>query len=34
MDYLSIFMYKIFSNKITPSNIKVFTKIVEDLLNT
>lgn len=34
MDYLSIFMYKIFSNKITPANIKVFTKIVEDLLNT
>lgn len=33
MDYLSIFMFKIFNNKITPSNVKVFTKIVEDLLS-
>ena len=33
MEYLSIFMFKIFNNKITSSNVKVFTKIVEDLLN-
>ena len=33
MDYLSIFMLKIFNNKINSANVKVFTKIVDDLLS-